>query len=717
MKRAGQPLDSVETAVDEVIRRVGKDIRLGMPLGLGKPNQFVNALYQRARQDGSLQLTIYTALSLGRPGAGSDLEARFLNPFAERVFGDYADLDYLVDQRKGRLPGNVRVCEFFFQPGSQLGNADAQQHYISSNYTHVARDLNAAGVNVAAQLVARQDDQPGMLSLACNPEVTLDLMPLLEARRAAGEVIVAVAQVHDDMPFMGGDAVVEDATFDLVIDDASTHTRLFSTPNMPVTLQDHLVGLHASTLVRDGGLLQIGIGALGDALVHHTLLREHDNARYRDITRAFGSERFARMIEAEGGTAPFSDGLYGCSEMFTHGLMSLVDGGVIRRPVFDDENLQMLLNNGALRPEASLDSLDALVAAGVIDACLEEATLDWLKRFGLVPDDLQLKDDQLHLGSQSLANNLHDDATRQALAPRLGTPLRGGTVMHGGFFLGPAAFYERLRSLPAELAAQINMTRISFINQLYGEEELKRLQRQDARFVNTAFTATLLGAAVSDQLDDGRVLSGVGGQYNFVCQAHELDGARSIIMLRAWRERAGEAASNIVFSYPHNTIPRHLRDIFVTEHGIADLRGKTDAEVVAAMINISDSRFQNELLAQAVKAGKISADYRVPEPFRYNTPDKLEEKANALDRQKAFPLFPLGADFDETEQGLVKALAWLKEKAGSKDYLELGRSAILQDSDDARLRPYLERMGLWKAGSVRERLQRRLVSAALSQTL
>ncbi|WP_245932398.1 acetyl-CoA hydrolase/transferase C-terminal domain-containing protein [Isoalcanivorax indicus] len=717
MMRAGQPLDAVEAAVDEVIRRVGKDIRLGMPLGLGKPNQFVNALYQRACKDSSLQLTLYTALSLGRPVAGSDLEARFLKPFAERVFGDYADLDYLTDLRKNRLPANVRVCEFFFQPGSQLGNAHAQRHYISSNYTHVARDLNAAGVNVAAQLVARRDDQPGKLSLACNPEVTLDLMPLLEARRAAGEVIVAVAQVHDDLPFMGGDAVVDSSTFDLVINDASTHTRLFSTPNMPVTLQDHLVGLHASTLVRDGGLLQIGIGALGDALVHHALMREHDNARYRDVTRAFGSERFARLVEAEGGMDRFAEGLYGCSEMFTHGLMSLVDGGVIRRPVFADENLQLLLNQGALRPEASLESLDALIAAGVIDACLEDATLAWLQRFGFVPQALQLQDDALRLGSQQWANNLHDEETRKALAPHLGKPLRGGTIMHGGFFLGPAAFYERLRSLPAELAAAINMTRISFINQLYGEEDLKRLQRQDARFVNTAFTATLLGAAVSDQLDDGRVLSGVGGQYNFVCQAHELEGARSILMLRAWRERGGEAVSNIVFSYAHNTIPRHLRDIFVTEYGIADLRGKTDAEVVAAMVNISDSRFQSDLLAQAAKAGKISADYRVPEPFRYNTPEKLAEKADAFDRQKVFPLFPLGADFDDTERGLVKALAWLKEKAGSKDYLELGRRAIQQDSDDARLRPYLERMGLWKAGSVRERLQRRLVSAALSQTL
>ncbi|MBZ2188211.1 acetyl-CoA hydrolase [Alcanivorax sp. JB21] len=710
-------MTSVEQAVDEVVRRTGGDIRLGLPLGLGKPNRFVNALYQRAVRDKNVRLNIFTALSLGRPVAGSDLEKRFLKPFAERIFGDYEELDYLLDQRRGALPPNVTVQEFFFQPGSQLGNKNAQRHYISSNYTHVARDLNAAGVNVAAQMVAVSEQAPGQLSLACNPEVSLDLMPLLEARRAAGEVILALAQVHHDLPFMGGDALVDETLFDMIIDDEAAQTRLFSTPNMPVSRQDHLVGLHTSTLIRDGGLLQIGIGALGDALVHHALLRERDNAFYQSETRAFGCDRFAGLIEREGGLNRFEDGLYGCSEMFTHGLMSLVDGGVIRRPVFADEALQALINNKTLRPEASLASLDTLCEAGIIARHLSKAHLHWLQRFGFLPDDLRLDKEQLIQGKVTLANDLFDEDTRAALAPQLRGPLRGGIIMHGGFFLGPAAFYERLRTLPPALAASINMTRISFINQLYGDEALKRQQRGAARFVNTAFQATLLGAAVSDQLEDGRVLSGVGGQYNFVCQAHELEGARSILMLRAWRERGGEAASNIVFSYGHNTIPRHLRDIFVTEYGIADLRGKNDADVVAAMLNISDSRFQDELLEQAVNAGKISASWRVPEPFRYNTPEKLAEKAARLDQDKAFPRFPLGSDFDDTEQVLLSALGWLKEKAGQKSYLELGREVIRGDIDDSRYLPYLTRMQLAKTGTLRERLQRRLVTAALATVL
>jgi acyl-CoA hydrolase len=74
------------------------------------------------------------------------------------------------------------------------------------------------------------------------------------------------------------------------------------------------------------------------------------------------------------------------------------------------------------------------------------------------------------------------------------------------------------------------------------------------------------------------VVSGVGGQYNFVAMAHALPEARSILCVRATRESRGEVTSSIPWSYGSATIPRHLRDIVVSEYGIADLRGRTDRE-------------------------------------------------------------------------------------------------------------------------------------------
>ena len=139
------------------------------------------------------------------------------------------------------------------------------------------------------------------------------------------------------------------------------------------------------------------------------------------------------------------------------------------------------------------------------------------------------------------------------------------------------------------------MMPVSFTNELYGDEAAKRRARVDARFVNNAMMATLMGAAISDGLENGQVVSGVGGQYNFVAQAFALQGARSILTLEATRQAGARTQSNIRWSYGHETIPRHLRDVFVTEYGVADLRGKSDADVIAAMLQVADSRFQDEL--------------------------------------------------------------------------------------------------------------------------
>jgi acyl-CoA hydrolase len=159
------------------------------------------------------------------------------------------------------------------------------------------------------------------------------------------------------------------------------------------------------------------------------------------------------------------------------------------------------------------------------------------------------------------------------------------------------------------------MTSVTRINDLFGEETAARRQRHDARFINICMMVTLAGAAVSDGLADGRVVSGVGGQYNFVAMAHELERARSILLLRSTRELAtGEVQSSIVFNYGHVTIPRHLRDIVITEYGIADLRGRTDAEIAQALIGIADARFQPGLARMAQAAGKLPRDGVFPTP-------------------------------------------------------------------------------------------------------
>ena len=73
--------DSLEAAVDFMLARIDGPLRLGAPLGLGKPHRLLNELYARMEGDPSRALHVYTALSLDPPAAGKGLEARFLGPF------------------------------------------------------------------------------------------------------------------------------------------------------------------------------------------------------------------------------------------------------------------------------------------------------------------------------------------------------------------------------------------------------------------------------------------------------------------------------------------------------------------------------------------------------------------------------------------------------------------------------------------------------------
>ncbi|NNE63877.1 MAG: acetyl-CoA hydrolase, partial [Gammaproteobacteria bacterium] len=174
--------DNPDIIIDQIIDRVGKNLVVGTPLGLGKPNHLLNALYNRAKITPDLDLKIFTALTLDKPKGKSLLEKRFLEPMAERIFGDYPDLDYEQDRQAGTLPANVEVVEFYFPAGRLLHNDYAQQNYISSNYTHVARDMMDAGANVLLQMVSRGTFEGRECYSRSNPDVTLDLIRLLQER-------------------------------------------------------------------------------------------------------------------------------------------------------------------------------------------------------------------------------------------------------------------------------------------------------------------------------------------------------------------------------------------------------------------------------------------------------------------------------------------------------------------------------------------------------
>ncbi len=598
---------------DTIVERVGKRIVLAMPLGLGKANHIANALFDKAAADPSLKLTIFTALTLEAPRAKNEIEHRFLDPVAQRVFAGYPPLHYAAAIHKGEVPPNVEINEFFFEAGQWLGSPYAQQHYISANYTHALRYVLDRGVNVVAQLVAhRAQDEAAPYSFSCNADLTCDLLKL---RREGKADFLFCGQTNSELPFLRGDAAVAATEFDYLLDSPKTDFPLFAPPREPVSLADYAAGVRAASIVPDGGTLQIGIGSLGDAVAQALVLRQRQNDKFCQLLTQLGC---APASSPAVRTEPFDIGLYGCSEMFVEGMLDLYRAGILKREV-------------------------------------------------------------------------------------------DGVVLHGGFFVGSRAFYRALREMPPETSAKFSMTSISFVNEIYHDEDSKRRARVDARFLNDAMMATLLGDVISDGLEDGRIVSGVGGQYNFVAQGFALDGARSAILLHATRTAGGKTQSNIRWRYGHTTIPRHLRDIIITEYGIADIRGKTDRDVIAAMLAITDSRFQDELLRQAKAAGKIERGYELPKAVRDNTPDAVARALAPASDAGLLPCFPFGTDFTNVEQRLIPAL----EKLKAASPLELVSIVMRGLSAGGDHSDCLDRMDLAHPKGIAQRFYASLVRGAL----
>ena len=605
-----------EATAEDIIRDVGTNLVVGLPLGLGKANHIVNALYARAAADRAISLTFFSALTLEKPKPANLLERRFIAPVIERLFGGYPDLAYADALHAGALPPNIRVIEFFFLAGRWLHVPFAQQHYISANYTHASSYLLERGLNVVTQLVAKRVlDGVTRYSLSCNTDTTLEILRARAEGRASFKLI---AQVNSELPFMPGAGDLAADEFSAVLDSPETDFPLFAPPAEPIGDTKYAIGLHAASLVRDGGTLQIGIGQVGDALAQGLIVRHRDNARFCEVMKRLAPD----PPDAAKETGSFEKGLYGVSEMLFEAFLGLMEAGVLRREV-------------------------------------------------------------------------------------------DGVALHGAFFLGPKSFYRALREMTPEAIARIQMMPVSFTNELYGEEAAKRRARVDARFVNNAMMATLMGAAVSDGLEDGQVVSGVGGQYNFVAQAFALAGARSILALEATRPAGARTQSNIRWSYGHETIPRHLRDVFVTEYGVADVRGKSDAEVIAAMLGVTDSRFQAELVRQAKDAGKLPKSFEIPAAQRANFPERIAAALKPAREAGLLPSFPFGSDFTDVEQRLIPALQLLQQAQRAPLRLPGLLWQGFFGQPDAADDECLARLGLDAPTTLPERAYRALVSAAL----
>lgn len=121
--------------------------------------------------------------------------------------------------------------------------------------------------------------------------------------------------------------------------------------------------------------------------------------------------------------------------------------------------------------------------------------------------------------------------------------------------------------------------------------------------VNATLQVDLTGACCSEHLN-GRQFTASGGQLDFVRGAYASAGGRSIIACHSTAAKG--TVSRIVARLDGPvTVPRNDVHIVVTEHGRAELKGRSDAERARALIGIADPKFREALERSARETGLL----------------------------------------------------------------------------------------------------------------
>ena len=556
---------SIEPYLDEIINRLNKNICVEIGCGIGKPVNFINALYRRAKRDPSIDLTLLSALSLEKPASRNPLEKRLLEPIITRLFNNTLDFEHVVDLRANRLPDNVKLYEWMLPPGRFLMHDSAQRLHVAGNFSDAPRDITNRNINILChQAASAHINGEELISGSTNSDIIPPIMRWMHQQKQYAEKLI-IAEINKNIPFMWGDMIYKPSEYDYIFEGDAFDQMPFCPLNEAIDDSAHIIGFYASLLVKDGGTLQIGIGSLEDAINNALIMRHCHPEHYSTLCESSRAAiRYAPLIDRCGGTQPFEDGLFCNSEMFVGSFLNLYDQGIIKRNVYDDYSIQSLLNQKRITAKVVPDTLKALWEYGAIDSPLDEKDIAYLIEYGILANDVIVDDGFLIRGKQRVSADLNAALRDKSIENFLGDLLTGGRLVHATLMIPPRQMYQRLNNMPSEEKKQFALRDTLFVNTLYGDERLKRAQRLHGRFINFTLVATLFGAAASETVEHQQVVSGIGGQLDLVHMANAMDDARSILLLRATRGQGKKLRSNIVFEYGACSIPRQMRDIIVT---------------------------------------------------------------------------------------------------------------------------------------------------------
>ena len=243
-------------------------------------------------------------------------------------------------------------------------------------------------------------------------------------------------------------------------------------------------------------------------------------------------------------------------------------------------------------PPAHVSEADRHIGALVAERVPDGATLQ--VGIGGIPNAIleQLRDHRdLGVHTELIADGIADLIERGVVTGVAKQLNRTKTV--ATFALGTAALYDFLDENMA-----VELWPVRYVND-------PRVIGQEHGFVsiNATLAVDLLGQCASETLS-GSYWSSSGGQADFARGAMYSPGGQGFVVLRSTAK--GGTVSRIVAQLAPGDVVTTIKntvDKVVTEHGVAELRGRSIRERALALIGIADPAHRDELRAAATRLG------------------------------------------------------------------------------------------------------------------
>ena len=234
-------------------------------------------------------------------------------------------------------------------------------------------------------------------------------------------------------------------------------------------------------------------------------------------------------------------------------------------------------------PTAEPTETDSAIGRHIAELIPDGATLQI--GVGGIPNAVlsALKDHQ-HLG-------LHTEAMTDGVLPLLESGVIDNsqkTVCSGisvaSLALGSKRLYEYMDYRKDLLLKDVAWTNAPF----------RIAQNPKVMAINSAVEVDLTGQVCADSIGT-RIISGVGGQHDFMYGGSLSEGGKTFIAIPSMTEKGRSKISPVLTEGAGVVTTRHMVQHIVTEYGVASLRGKSLAERARAMVSIAHPSVREEL--------------------------------------------------------------------------------------------------------------------------